>query len=197
MWYKIDPSQKRSHCHDDATIRAEVLNAQAEHLFSTAIKTPTANGFREAARIFAKSDALLSEVALKLLPTADASIEENRYRNEAIIFFLKNRLPRVERYTEKALLIGWLLELYLTSLAEMTDQFGPGNEVIRQHRKNFLHFLSDSVIREIVVNMKSTLYSLLHQHAAAADFNEIAKTPFFRLSELRLTAAMDRFFPDA
>ena len=87
----------------------------------------------------------------------------------------KLRLPRVERYTEKALLIGWLLELYLTSLAEMIDQFGETSDLIKQHRKNFLQFLSDPIIRDIVRQMKSTLYSLLHQHAAATDFNELAR----------------------
>ena len=57
----------------------------------------------------------------------------------------------------------------------MSDQFGPSSDYIRQHRKNFLKFLSDPVIRDIVMQMKSTLYSLLHQHAAAADFNQIAQ----------------------
>ena len=86
-----DYEEAKKHCNDDERVRAEILSAQAENLLSQAIKNPTANGFRETARIFAKSDALLSEVALKLLPTADAGVEENRFRNEAIIFFLKHR----------------------------------------------------------------------------------------------------------
>jgi hypothetical protein len=142
-----DYEEAKKHCHDDQTIRTEVLNAQAQNLLSTACKNPTANSFREAARIFAKSDVLISEVALKLLPRHDASIEENRFRNESIIFFLKHRLPRVERYTEKALLIGWLLELYLTSRAEMADLYGKRSEQIKTHRQNFLQFLSDPIIR--------------------------------------------------
>ena len=86
-------TEAKKHCNDDETIRAEILNAQAENLLQRAIKQPSAAGFREAARIFAKSDALLSEIALKLLPTAEAGLDENRFRNEAVIFFLKTRLP--------------------------------------------------------------------------------------------------------
>ena len=57
----------------------------------------------------------------------------------------------------------------------MIDQFGETSDLIKQHRKNFLQFLSDPIIRDIVRQMKSTLYSLLHQHAASTDFNELAR----------------------
>ena len=57
----------------------------------------------------------------------------------------------------------------------MIDQFGETSDLIKQHRKNFLQFLSDPIIRDIVRQMKTTLYSLLHQHAASTDFNELAR----------------------
>ena len=127
-----------------------------------ALKNPNAADFREAARIFAKSNASVTEVSLKLMPlngSGDENTEIDKLRNGAIIFFLKTRLPRVERFTEKALLIGWLLELYLTKLSDLIDYYGKGSEEVSHHRENFFQFIQGPF--SIIILVSRFLYFFL------------------------------------
>ena len=193
-----DFEEAKKHCQNNEENLDEVLIQQATSLLDKALKNPNAADFREAARIFAKSNASVTEVSLKLMPlngSGDENTEIDKLRNGAIIFFLKTRLPRVERFTEKALLIGWLLELYLTKLSDLIDYYGKGSEEVSHHRENFFQFIqgpfskllsfppnsknfrkqsSDPSIKSIVFTMKPTLYNLLQQHGATSDFNKIA-----------------------
>ena len=139
-----DFEEAKKHCQNNAENLDEVLIQQATSLLDKALKNPNAADFREAARIFAKSNASVTEVSLKLMPlngSGDENTEIDKLRNGAIIFFLKTRLPRVERFTEKALLIGWLLELYLTKLSDLIDYYGKSSEEVSHHRENFFQFI--------------------------------------------------------
>jgi len=139
-----DFEEAKKHCQNNSENLDEVLIQQATSLLDKALKNPNAADFREAARIFAKSNASVTEVSLKLMPlngSGDENTEIDKLRNGAIIFFLKTRLPRVERFTEKALLIGWLLELYLTKLSDLIDYYGKSSEEVSHHRENFFQFI--------------------------------------------------------
>ena len=160
-----DFEEAKKHCQNNEENLDEVLIQQATSLLDKALKNPNAADFREAARIFAKSNASVTEVSLKLMPlngSGDENTEIDKLRNGAIIFFLKTRLPRVERFTEKALLIGWLLELYLTKLSDLIDYYGKGSEEVSHHRENFFQFIqgpfSKSIIKWGVSSRLSTLY---------------------------------------
>ena len=136
--------EAKKHCDGNQNYLDEVLLHQANDYLTKAEKSKSSADFREAARIFAKSNAAVTEVTLKLLPQNPDQIELNQFRNEAIIFFLENRLPRMGRYTEKALLIGWLLELYLTRLSDLIDQNGKNSKITKSHHENFIRFIEDS-----------------------------------------------------
>ena len=166
-----DFEEAKKHCQNNSENLDEVLIQQATSLLDKALKNPNAADFREAARIFAKSNASVTEVSLKLMPlngSGDENTEIDKLRNGAIIFFLKTRLPRVERFTEKALLIGWLLELYLTKLSDLIDYYGKSSEEVSHHRENFFQFIQGPFsnffygFHQFLSEWKSKMPSLAH-----------------------------------
>ena len=72
----------------------EVLTCQANALLNRENKK--AADYREAARLFAKANVSVTEVALKLMPPIDEpDLDVLLYQTEAIMFFLQTRLPKV------------------------------------------------------------------------------------------------------
>ena len=76
------------------------------------------------------------------------------YCNEAIIFFLQTRLPKVKNFTERAFLIGWLVELYLNRLADLSDLHGDGSTLVEEHRSTFFKFVSEPFILKVRLSGK-------------------------------------------
>ena len=77
------------------------------------------------------------------------------YCNEAIIFFLQTRLPKVKNFTERAFLIGWLVELYLNRLADLSDLHGENSSLVEEHRSTFFKFVSEPFILKVRLSGKS------------------------------------------
>ena len=77
--------EAKKHCDENQEYLDEVLLQQANNYLQKAETSKSSADFREAARIFAKSNAAVTEVTLKLLPQNPDDIDLNQYRNEGTV----------------------------------------------------------------------------------------------------------------
>lgn len=138
--------------------RATVLVKQADQLFA-------AGDYLGAAAVYAQTRSSFEAVCLRFL-----RINEK----EALMVFLRSRLEslRPAETTQTTMLVVWMVDLYLTQIAEQQLTGGDASRA-RILQKEFEAFMRVPPVAKCITSVRSVVYDLMASHGDTANLRAL------------------------
>nr|XP_039247799.1 vacuolar protein sorting-associated protein 18 homolog [Styela clava] len=143
----------RDYCKDNPANLDKVFTRQAEHYFEE-------GKYNESALYYAMTRNSFEEISLKFV-RAD--------QQEALRAFLLKKLSSLKpaEKTQTAMLVTWLVELYLNQLGKLKEE---NSEDYTHCEDVFKKFLAQENLKDIFLENKKTVYDLLIGHGNIEDY---------------------------
>ena len=153
------------YCSGDEDKLDLVLQRQAQQLFDR-------GQYLESAMHFAKTRCSFESTVLKFIDLPEKT---------ALMNYLKKKLEFTKDRMETALVVVWLVDVYLTKMSDteqMDEDDGDGPEAIAEElehlKADFLNLLKTPKIAECVDQNKTSLYELMSDHGHVANMIKFA-----------------------
>uniref|UniRef100_A0A8C4Q9Y5 Vacuolar protein sorting-associated protein 18 homolog n=2 Tax=Eptatretus burgeri TaxID=7764 RepID=A0A8C4Q9Y5_EPTBU len=147
----------KEYCKDRPECLDKVQTKQAEHYFDV-------GKYAESAMYYALTHAPFEEVALKFVKAK---------QDDALKIFLCKKLGNLksEEKTQIAMLVAWIVELYLNRLGELRDAGESKISLFKATREEFHKFLAQNRVKECLLAMRTRamIYNLIASHGDVQD----------------------------